>query len=284
MKKRHQIRPWNLVASLAVILVVLGIVYVLVFNPRFQWDVVGRYLFAPQILQGLWLTVWLTLVVMALSLLLGLVLALMRLSQNRLVQGSAFAFIWFFRGTPALVQLIFWYNLSALFPSVYVQIPFGSRIYFDMNAIITPILAAILAFTFHMAAYTAEIIRGGLLSVDAGQREAAQALGYSGGQTLGRIVLPQTMRVVIPPITNETISMLKSTSLVSVISVTDLLHSAQLIYARNYEVIPLLIVASTWYLALVSVLSLVQARLEKRYGRGFSRRPEMSRALNSRAA
>lgn len=243
-------------------------------NQRFGWPVVAQYLFAPQIIQGMLLTVMLTIVSMVLGIALGVVLAVMRVSHNPVFSWVSRGYIWFFRGTPVLVQLIFWYNIAALYPKIALGLPWGgpSIELGSANVLITPLTAAILGLALNEAAYMAEIIRGGISSVDPGQLDAGHALGMTRRKMLARVILPQAMRVVIPPTGNEVISMLKSTSLVSVLAISDLLYSAQTIYSLNYEVIPLLLVACAWYLALTSVLSIVQSRLEERYGRGFSPR------------
>jgi len=184
--------------------------------------------------------------------------------------GTAGGYIWLFRGTPLITQLIFWNFLASLYPRLGLGIPFGPTfVSVDTNAVISVFTAALLGLGLNEAAYMAEIVRGGIQSVDGGQSEAAGALGLSRGQTLRRIVLPQAMRVIVPPTGNETISMLKTSSLVSVIALNDLLYTAQSIYGINYQVIPLLVVASLWYLIVVSVLSVGQSFVERRYGRGM---------------
>jgi polar amino acid transport system permease protein len=241
-------------------------------NPRFQWGVVGHYLFTGPILRGLVVTLELTALAMAIGIVLGIVLALMRLSQSALLSGVSWVYIWLLRGTPVLVQLLFWNFIAALYPSIDLGIPFGpSFVHLDANSLITPFVAATLALGLNEGAYMSEIIRAGIISVDEGQTDAAQALGMTRLKTMRRIVLPQAMRVIIPPTGNETISMLKTTSLVAFIALTDLLFSAQLIYARTYQTIPLLIVASIWYLAVTSVLSVGQYYIERYFGRGTSR-------------
>jgi len=241
-------------------------------NPRFQWDVVGHYLFTGPILDGLVTTIELTVVAMALGIVLGIVLALMRLSQSAVLSSVSWVYIWLLRGTPVLVQILLWYFIAALYPTVDLGIPFGpSFIHLNANSLVTKFVAATLALGLNEGAYMSEIVRAGIISVDEGQTEAARALGMTRGQTMRRIILPQAMRVIIPPTGNETISMLKTTSLVAFIALTDLLYSAQLIYARTYETIPLLIVASIWYLALTSVLSIGQYFLERYFGRGATR-------------
>ena len=239
-------------------------------NPGFQWGVVGDYLFDSRVLDGLVVTLELTVIAMAIGIVLGVVLAVMRLSPNPLVSGSSWLYIWFFRGTPVLVQLLFWYNIAALYPKISLGHPVraGASSTRNANTLITAFRAAILGLGLNEGAYMAEIVRAGIISVEEGQTEAAQSLGMTRLQTMRRIVLPQAMRVIIPPTGNETISMLKTTSLASVITVTELLYSAQLIYSVNFKTIPLLIVASIWYLACTSILYVGQYYLERHYGRG----------------
>ncbi len=268
-RPRHLLR-W--VSAAAALLAVAVIIDTLAENSNFQWTVVRRYLFDSSILEGLVRTIWLTIVSMVIGVVLGVALALMRMSRNPFVSGASRLYIWFFRGTPVLVQLVFWYNLAALFPTLSFGLPFGGPTFVSgsANSIITPYTAALLGLGLNEAAYMAEIVRGGVQSVDAGQLEAARALAMRFSQVARKILLPQAMRVIIPPTGNEFIGMLKTTSLVSVIALSDLLYSAQSIYARNFETIPLLIVVSLWYLALTSVLTVGQSFLERRFSRGVN--------------
>jgi polar amino acid transport system permease protein len=265
--------PGRWVAAAIVALIIAIIVQSVATNERFHWDVVGDYLFSSRILHGLLVTLELTAIAMAIGIALGVVLAVMRLSANPLISGSAWFYVWAFRGTPVLVQLLFWSFISALYPKLSIGIPFGGPEFASgsANGIITPFVAAILGLGLNEGAYMSEIVRAGILSVDEGQSEASQALGMTRLQTLRRIVLPQAMRVIIPPTGNETISMLKTSSLVSVIAYPELLYSAQLIYSVNYQTIPLLIVASIWYLVVTTVLSIGQYYIERYYGRGTAR-------------
>jgi polar amino acid transport system permease protein len=266
---RHPGR-WIAAAVIAVLFAALA--RSVVTNPRFEWGVVGDYLFSSRILNGLVVTLELTVLAMAIGIVLGVVLALMRLSQSALVSGASWVYIWLLRGTPVLVQILFWNYIAALYPTVGLGIPFGpSFVHLDANSLITPFVAGTLALGLNEGAYMSEIVRAGIISVDEGQTDAAQALGLTRLQTMRRIVLPQAMRVIIPPTGNETISMLKTTSLVSFIAVVDLLYAAQLIYSVNYKIIQLLIVASIWYLAVTSVLSIGQYYLERYFGRGSAR-------------
>jgi polar amino acid transport system permease protein len=264
--------PGRWVASLLVLAFAAAVVNSLITNPRFQWSVVGQYFASQQLLNGLYLTLELTVVAMAVGVVLGTLLAVMRLSPNPLVSGGSWVYIWFFRGTPVLVQLLLWYNISALYPEISLGIPFGPTLFHgSANTLIPPFAVAILGLGLNEAAYMAEIIRAGLISVDPGQTEAAHALGMTRLQTIRRIVLPQAMRVIIPPTGNETISMLKTTSLVSVIALAELTYSAELIIARTFQTIPLYITASLWYLIVTSVLTGGQFYIERHFARGTAR-------------
>ncbi|WP_240721334.1 amino acid ABC transporter permease [Pseudarthrobacter sp. NamE5] len=278
--------PVRLVLAAVLILVTLSAAWDVAVNERYRWDVVASYLFAPQILAGAGLTLMLTVVSMTVGIALGTLLAIMRLSDNPILSTISRAYIWFFRGTPLLVQLIFWYNIAALYPVIAFGLPFGgpSVVLGSANVLISPLGAALLGLSLNEAAYMAEIIRGGIRSVDKGQYDAARALGMSGGKLMNRVILPQAMRVVLPPTGNQVISMLKGTSLVSVLAISDLLYSAQIIYADNYQTIPLLIVASLWYLLMTTVLSFFQNKLERRYGRGFDSAPRRIRQPKTRTA
>jgi polar amino acid transport system permease protein len=247
-------------------LVAAGVFTSVATNPAFQWPVVAQYMLDEQILGGLARTLELTLAAMAMGLVLGTALAVMRLSRNLLLSTISWLYIWFFRSVPVLVQLIFWYNFGALYPKIMLRIPFGPVLYSaSTNAVITPLTAALAGLGLAQAAYTAEVVRAGIVSVPRGQTRAAMALGMRPATIFVRIIFPQAMRVIIPPVGNEVISMVKSTSLVSVIALAELLYTAQLIYARTYETIPLLIVASLWYLIIVSILSVGQHFLEHYY-------------------
>jgi polar amino acid transport system permease protein len=253
-------------------LLALGILMSVVTNPNFQWDVVAKYLTHESILRGLVLTIVLTVVSMVFGTLLGLILAIMRSSSIKPVAATAGVYITLFRGTPVLVQLIFWFNIAALYPNLSI-----GGVDIDINALITPILAAIIGLTLNEAAYMAEIIRGGFSSVGKGQIEAADSLGMSSAMKMRKIIIPQAMPSIIPATGNQVIGMFKETSLVSVLGVAELLQSAQLIYARTYETIPLLIVASLWYLMMTLLLSYPQSQLEKKYSRSASRLPRKAK-------
>lgn len=266
--------PGRWVAAIVTLVAVASLGWSFLTNPRAQWSVFGDWFFSQRVLDGVVTTVELTAVSMAIGLTLGIMLAVMRQSPNPVLKSISWFYIWLFRGTPLLVQLIFWFYIAALYPQISFGVPFGGPALFSgsANTVITATVAAYLALSLNEGAYMAEIVRAGLLSVDDGQREAAEALGLSRFQTMRHIILPQAMRVIVPPTGNETINMLKTTSLVFVLGqVLDLLTTVQLIYAANYKVIPLLLVASAWYLILTSVLYVGQYYLERRFGRGTAR-------------
>ncbi|MGI5453589.1 amino acid ABC transporter permease [Streptomyces sp. CA-249302] len=246
-----------------VVLALLGLaVNSVLRNRAFQWDVVADYFTSDSVLRGLWLTLWLTAVVMVLGFALGTLLAAFRLSANPVLRSVSWGYVWLFRSIPILVQLLLWFNIGALYPEL-----FGVR---TVN-LLGPVEVAIVGLTLHEAAYAAEVVRGGILAVDRGQIEAAQALGLSRWRRWRRIVLPQAMRSIVPPAGNMLIGTLKGTSIVSVIAVSDLLFSVQLVYHRTYQVIPLLMVATLWYTIVTSVLGVGQYYVEKHYARGSER-------------
>jgi polar amino acid transport system permease protein len=265
--------PGRWVAAALILLIAASLVHSVATNKLIEWHVVGDFLFDQRILDGVVLTLELTVSAMAMGVLLGVLLAVMRLSPNPLVSGASWLYIWFFRATPVLVQLLFWYNIAAIYPSISLGIPFVgvSIAHGSANAVITTYVAALLGLGLNEGAYMAEIVRAGIISVGEGQTDAAQSLGMSRLQIMRRIVLPQAMRVIIPPTGNETISMLKTSSLASVITLTELLLSAQNIYASNFKTIQLLMVASIWYAAMTSVLYVGQYYLERYYARGSVR-------------
>ena len=242
---------------------------------RFSWDIVFRYFTTSEILHGLLVTLELTAIAMAVGIVLGMILAVMRLSPNRVLSGSAWTYTWFFRGTPVLVQLLVWFNIAILYPRISLGIPFTAVAFLTVhtNTVFTPLEAACVALGLNEAAYMSEIARAGLLSVDEGQVEAATSIGMVRRQTLRYVVMPQAMRVIIPPTGNEVISMLKTSSLASVIGVIELLGAATNIYSANYEIMPLLLTASLWYLVVTTVLSIGQFYLERHFGRGALRTP-----------
>lgn len=237
---------------------------------QIAWKVVGQFLTAPAILNGLVNTIIMTACAMALGIVLGVLFAIMYMSPNPVLRGVALFYIWFFRGTPLLLQLLLWFNLALVFPRL------GIPGLFDVRTIdvITPFVATLLGLGMNQGAYTAEVVRSGILSVDVGQTEAAKAIGMTRLTTLRRIVLPQAMRVIIPPVGNEFISMVKLTSIASVIQFSEILRNAQTIYYANARVIELLIVAAIWYLLVVTLLQIGQFFLERYFSKGRgARRP-----------
>lgn len=270
--RRIAARVGGWVLRIVVVLVVLEIISKFLTADAMRWDVVGEYLFNSKVLDGVVLTLVLTAVAMILGCLIGLILALMKISNSLLLNVAADGYIWLFRGTPLLVQLLFWYNLASFIPTLSIGIPFGPQfVEVDTNTVITSMVAAMLGLGLNEGAYMSEIIRAGIQSVDQGQGEAAAALGMSRRRAMRRIVLPQAMRVIVPPTGNQVISMLKGTSLVSIVAISELLYTVQVIYARTFETIPLLVVACIWYLFLTTVLSIGQHYIERYYARGATR-------------
>lgn len=242
-------------------------------NERFEWGLAFGWFLSRKLVVGLGHTLELTVVAMLIGVVLGVLLALARLSSIPVLSAVSGFFIWFFRGVPVYVQLLFWGFIAAVYPRIGIGIPGDGPSLFslDANQVITPFLAAVLGLGLNEAAYMSEIVRAGLLSVPPGQAEAAQSLGMRSRTTFWRVVLPQAMKVIIPPTGNQTISMLKTTSLVSVLAFPELLYSAQLVYSENFKTIPLLLAASAWYLVVTSVLFVGQMAIERRYGRGYRR-------------
>lgn len=271
------------VSWIVVLVIAADFLYLVATNPNFEWKVVLQWFTEASVMQGLQVTLGLTLVSMVLGVILGLLLAVARLSDNRLLNGLSGLYIWFFRGTPLLVQLIFWYNLSTLFPTLSVAVPLTGPVFatWNTNDLITPLTAAIAGLALNEAAYMAEIIRAGLLSVDSGQVETTQAFGMSRTRALRRIIIPQAMRSIIPPTGNQLISMIKATSLVSVIAMGDLLYSVQAVYNRTFEIVPMLMVAVIWYLLITSVLNVGQSAIERYYARGTRRNVTVAKRRRS---
>ena len=258
---------WRWVAGIVVVGIVAWLVKEIVFNPHLDWSIVGDYLFDHRIIDGIWVTIEISILATILGLVLGVVLAVMKLAHNPVLRWVATGYIGFFRGTPLLVQLIFWYNLAFLFPNLILKIPFTETgVYWDTNAVMTGFTAAMLGLGLNLAAYFAETVRAGIQAVDTGQSEAAYALGMTPAKRMRIIVLPQALRIIIPPTGNEFISMLKTTSLVYVVAGHDLMTAASQIYKENNQIIELLIVASIWYMVLTAIATFLQSRLERRYG------------------
>ena len=273
---RQRPRPLRWLGGAVLLVLVAQVAWFLTHNDQLEWPVVAEYLFDPNVLAGLGMSVLLTVVAMVAGSVLGVLLAMGQLAGFAPVRWLCTFYVGLFRGIPPLVQLLFWFNLAYLLPRLSIGIPFGPVFgSWSTNDVITPLTAAMVGLTLHESAYMAEIIRAGILSVDGGQRDAAMAMGFTEGQTFFRVVLPQAMRVIIPPSGSQFITILKGTSLVSVIAMTDLLHAVQQVYNQTYQIVPMLIVACFWYLVVVTALSFGQQRLERRFGRGTSqvRRP-----------
>jgi polar amino acid transport system permease protein len=262
------------IAAFIVLVIAASLIRFAVTDSAIQWHIVGQYLFDSRVLRGVVATLYLTVLAMTGGVILGVILAVMRLSPNPILKSAAWLYIFFFRGTPLLVQIVFWFNITALFPHglISIGIPFGpALVHPNANKLITEFVAALVALATNEGAYMAEIVRAGIISVPEGQSEAACSLGMSRLQITRRIILPQAMRVILPPTGNETISMLKNTSLVSVIGFSELYFATSDIAAVNFKVIQLLIVASIWYLALTSIAYVGQYFLERKFSQGFSR-------------
>jgi polar amino acid transport system permease protein len=278
--------PWRWVTAVVIAVLVAMFVHMLLTNPVFQWRFMGQNILTKPVLLGARTTLIMTVLAMVIGVLLGIVLAVMRLSPNPIVSGAAWAYVWFFRAIPRIVLLFFVANLGALYATYHLGVPFGSQLAhllgfrsdltflgLNGNQIFAGFTAGLLGLALSEGAYMAEIVRAGIQSVDPGQHEAASALGMSRGHTMRRIVLPQAMRVIIPPTGNETIAMLKDTSLLIAVPVTSELNfQLRAIGARTFQVIPLAVASILWYLALTSVLMIGQYFLEKRFSRGFGSR------------
>lgn len=266
--------PWRWVAAAVIIVLVVLFVYGAATNPAYGWSTYREYLFNERVLLGVFNTLQLTVYSMVIGVVLGVALTIMRLSSNPVMSAVSWVFLWIFRGTPVYVQLAFW----GLFPTIYrnlqLGVPFGpSLLEIDLQAFSYPFILAVVGLALNEAAYMAEIIRAGITSVPEGQMEASTALGMSWGMAMRRTVLPQAMRVIIPPTGNELISLLKTTSLVTAVPYAFDLYSISTreIAARIFEPVPLLLVAATWYLAVTSVLMVGQFYLERHFSRGVSR-------------
>ena len=261
-------RYWGRYVSAGLILLFLGFLVDAFAHGKIEWSFVGRFLTVPSIMFGLANTIIMSILAMALGVVLGVLIAIMRMSSNPVMRAVALGYVWLFRGMPAILQLLLWFNLALVFPTIGIPGFWQAR----MVDVMTPFVAALLGLGINQGAYSSEVVRAGLLSVDTGQYEAAKAIGMARLKALRRIILPQAMRVIIPPIGNEFISMVKLTSLASVIQYAEILHNAENIYYANARVIELLIVAAIWYLVIVTILSLGQSQIEARFARGAGRR------------
>lgn len=260
-------RYWGRYTGAVLILLVLALLVIAFARGQIEWHYVAHFLTARAIIEGLFNTVMMSVLAMVLGVVLGVITAIMRLSANPVLSWSARGYIWLFRGTPVILQLLLWFNLALVFPTLGIPGIYTAR----TVDVMTPFVATLLGLGINQGAYTSEVVRAGLLSVDVGQYEAAKSIGMPRLLALRRIILPQAMRVIIPPVGNEFVSMIKLTSLASVIQYAEVLHNAENIYYANSRVIELLIVAGVWYLVVVTVLSLLQSRLEALFARGSGR-------------
>lgn len=267
--RRH---PVQLAFGILIALAVIALAISLLVNDNLQWDVVVKYLFDTHVLRGIGVTLLLTVICQVIAMVIGVALAVMKLSDSRILRGICDGYLWFFRGTPLLVQLIFWYNLAALFPSIFLGVPFtdlGTML--STNALISGFTAAVLGFSLHEGAYMAEIVRAGIMSVSGGQREAALSTGMNEGMAMRRIILPQAMRVIVPPMGNETIAMFKDTSLLVALPLAgEMLFQLRSIGTNYYKMIPVYMAACLYYLITTSLMMWGQSWLEKRFGRGYA--------------
>ncbi len=264
-------RPSTWVWAAVVLVLVAMFVHGLLTNENYRWDVVGQYLLDPRVVAGVGWTLLLTLGSMFIGIVLAVLMAIMRQGTNPVLRAVSTVYIWFFRGTPIYTQLVFWGLLSVLYPTLSLGIPFGPEfITFETSVVFNAAIAALLGLGLNEGAYLAEIVRGGLNSVDKGQSEAATALGMKRSTTLWRITIPQAMRVIVPPTGNETISMLKTTSLVLAVPFTlELTFVTNALGNQKFLPVPLLIVAAIYYLVITSILMVGQHYVEAYYGRGF---------------
>jgi polar amino acid transport system permease protein len=266
--------PWRWLAAVVVIVVVALFLYGAATNAAYGWSTYRKYLFDQRISAAAWNTLQLTIWAMVLGVVLGVVLAVMRLSPNPVFKSVAWVYLWIFRGTPVYVQLVFWGLFPTLYQNIQLGVPFGPTLFhINLQGLSISFILAAVGLGLNEAAYMAEIIRAGINSVPEGQFEASTALGMSWWMTMRRTVLPQAMRVIIPPTGNEVISMLKTTSLVTAVPYSlELYGRARDISGVIFQPIPLLLVAATWYLAITSVLMVGQYYLERYFSRGISRK------------
>ena len=275
VRLRH---PGRMVFAVVLLACVALFIYDAAFNrPVYSWDIVGQYLFDQRVISAIGYTLQLTIYSMIIAIVLGITLAVMRLSENPVVRAVAWVYLWIFRGTPVYVQLTFWGLIATIYKTIDIGIPFTDPwISLDTKDLLSFFTLAVIGLALNEAAYMAEIVRSGLLAVEKGQEEAAVALGLGWWHTMTRVVLPQAMRVIIPPTGNEVISMLKTTSLVTAVPFTlELYTRTRDIAAVTYKPVPMLIVGSIWYLVITSVLMVGQYYLEKHFAKGLGQRPDV---------
>ncbi|GAA2648021.1 amino acid ABC transporter permease [Paractinoplanes durhamensis] len=264
--------PWRWVATVIALVLVAQLLHGLITNPGWDWATFAGYFFEKSVMQALLVTLELTFLGAFLGFLGGLILAPMRLSKNRVLQSVSWFYIWIFRSVPLIVQLLFWANLGYLYETLQIGIPFGPGFWhFETKTLVSSFGAALLGLALHEAAYAAEIVRSGIVSVDQRQLEAAAALGIPRLRQFRRILLPQAMRAILPTAANELVNLLKSTSVVYVLAIGEIFYQVQVVYGRTGRVVPLLMVATVWYVILTAVLSVFQHYVERHFNRGWRR-------------
>ncbi|WP_442931260.1 amino acid ABC transporter permease [Mycolicibacterium sp. 120320] len=269
LPRRH---PWRWIVSIVSLIVVAQFIHGLITNPGWGWETFAQYFTARSVIAALWLTIQLTFWGTLIGFTLGILLAAARLSHNPVLQVMSWFYVWAFRSIPLIVQLLFWFNIGYLYQTLTLGVPFGPAFYeFNVNSTITGTTAAVIGLALHQAAYSAEIVRAGIISVDEGQSEAAAALGIPRRREFFKIILPQAMRSILPNATNEVISLFKGTSIVSVMAIAELFYQVQIIYGRSGRVVPMLMVATVWYVLLTALLSVVQYYVERHYAKGALR-------------
>ncbi|MBF6241007.1 amino acid ABC transporter permease [Nocardia otitidiscaviarum] len=264
--------PWRWAVASAALVLIAQFAHGLITNPGWDWPTFATYFTADSVLKALWLTIELTCWGTVLGFALGIVLAIGRLSNNPVLQVISWTYIWAFRSIPLIVQLLFWFNIAYLYKTLSIGVPFGPAVVtFDVNGVISGFSAAVIGLALHQAAYSAEIIRAGIISVDPGQVEAAKSLGLPWRRQFFTIVAPQAMRGILPNAVNEIISLFKGTSIVSVMAIAELFYQVQVIFGRNGRVVPLLMVATVWYIVLTTVLTVAQYYIERHIAKGGQR-------------
>lgn len=269
--------PWRWVVSVVTLLVVAQFIHGLFTNPGWGWATFAQYFTAKSVIAALWLTIQLTFWGTLIGFTLGILLAAARLSHNPVLQVISWFYVWAFRSIPLIVQLLFWFNIGYLYQTLTIGVPFGPAVHeFNVNSVISGSMAAVIGLALHQAAYSAEIVRAGIISIDEGQSEAAAALGIPKRREFVKIILPQAMRSILPNATNEVISLFKGTSIVSVMAIAELFYQVQIIYGRSGRVVPMLMVATVWYVVLTALLSVVQYYIERHYAKGALRNPPLT--------
>ena len=263
--------PWRVVAGVLIVVLLALFAIDTATNPSWDWPTFRSYLFEPSVISALGITLQLTVLTAIFGFAGGIIIAMMRMSGNPILSSASWGFTWLFRSIPLVVQLLLWGNISYLYPSLSFGLPFGPSVEMSTVSLISSFGAAVIGLSLHEAAYFGEIVRSGLISVDQGQIEAANALGIPTSRQFRRIILPQAMRTIIPTAANEIISLLKATSVVFVLAIGDLFYQVQVIYGLNSRIVPLLMVATFWYVVLVTLMSIAQFYIERHFSKGAVR-------------